>query len=82
MRRWNSLMPQGGLACSGHALQTTYARTTAMRPTIKTETMVSITSIYTNAQDAPQGIEMRDYHTRAALKALTRIATDALLDSE
>ena len=55
MRRWNSLMPQGGLTCSGHALQTTYARTTARTQTIKTGPMVSITSIYPNAQDAPQG---------------------------
>ena len=53
MRRWNSLMPQGGLARSGHALQTTYARTTTRTQTVKTGTMVSITLIYTNAQDAP-----------------------------
>lgn len=67
MRRWNSLMPQGGLACSGHALQTTYARTTARTQTIKTGAMVSITSIYTAAQDAPQGKEMSDYRTRTAV---------------
>ena len=40
MRRWNSLMPQGGLARSGHALQTAYAKTTARRPTETSVTKV------------------------------------------
>ena len=31
-----------------------------MRPTIKTETMASITSVYTNAQDPAQGPRVPD----------------------
>jgi len=42
MRRWNSLMAQGGLtvSCLRHALQAIYAKTTATRLTATSVTMV------------------------------------------
>jgi len=71
VRRSNSLMPQGGLARSGHTRQTTYAKTTTA--TAAAIPMRTIRARYPAAQNRAQGpTVVPAYHG-------TRINTEAIL---